>query len=215
MAIQALNRHGIEAAIYFAAELDRPENEDAEAWLAGNLGARHPNRHTPLRGTSMKEITITLPDKEAGTFVANLMDMNVTFTVRTTVAADPIVFAALEAPKMEAPPTRNTYKIQRRSFDGRSAMDVVKERVASFKGRRFRLREVTSLRKSTGFTEGTLQVQLQILTAQGKLVKVSKSVWQAVPEEAPPPPPAMELEANPAEFVNGEGWREPVEEIVQ
>lgn len=35
MAIQALNRHGIEAAIYFAAELDRPENEDAEAWLAG------------------------------------------------------------------------------------------------------------------------------------------------------------------------------------
>lgn len=166
----------------------------------------------------MKEITITLPDKEAGTFVANLMDMNVTFTVRTTVAADPIVFAALEAPKMDEAPARNTHsdkrgrKIQRRAFDGRSSMDVVKERVASFKGRRFRLAEVASLRKSTGFTEGTLQVQLQILTAQGKLVKVSKSVWQAVPEEAPPPPPAMELEANPAEFV---GWREPEAEVVQ
>lgn len=35
MAIQALNRHGQKAAQYFADELEREGNEDAEAWLAG------------------------------------------------------------------------------------------------------------------------------------------------------------------------------------
>lgn len=44
----------------------------------------------------MKQITITLPDIDAGKFVQQLLDLNVTFTVTTTVARDPLVFAASE-----------------------------------------------------------------------------------------------------------------------
>lgn len=51
----------------------------------------------------MKQITITLPDVDASKFVAQLMDMNVTFTVTTTVARDPMVFAALETPRVGEP----------------------------------------------------------------------------------------------------------------
>lgn len=173
----------------------------------------------------MKQITITLPDNEAGKFVANLMEMNVTFTVATTVARDPVVFAAAEALPPPEKPTiakigagasldKRGRVVQRFTADGRTAMQVVEAKVATYRNKRFHIDDIRALSKTTGFTHHTIQTQLQTLVGKGRLVKITRSVFQAVPQEAPPPPPeAMELDDKPAEFANGEGWREPAEVV--
>lgn len=166
----------------------------------------------------MKEITITLPDRDAGKFVAQLMDMSVTFTVRTTVAQDPLVLAAIEDARQEEPvqarvgepdpvsvqaglkgaktgaPTyerqdRPGKRVQRLTPDGRTSMEVVEAKIATFHGRKFKGRDVTALAEYTGFQPQTLQNQLQILVARGALVKMDRWSYRAVEDKRASPLP--------------------------
>ena len=208
----------------------------------------------------MKQITITLPDADAGKFVSQLLDLNVTFTVTTTVSRDPLVYAALETPRLDevrvahAPPDpdhepdpvkveaglkgrevgvpsfvdRRKRHVQRLTPDGRTSMQVVEAKIAQIGGRRFQLKEITNLAQYSGFQPDTLKNQLQILVARGRVLALGKTLRQEIPSkgvrrESPLPPSSQEelpLEAHsasaaspdePAEFVSGEGWREPVQ----
>lgn len=199
----------------------------------------------------MKQITITLPDADAGKFVAQLLDLNVTFTVTTTVAKDPMVFAASEAmgPPKDPDPvrveagllgatvgqpryyTRGGRKVQRLTPDGRTAMQVVEAKLHQIAGRRFSLFEIKDLAQYSGFQPDTLQNQLHTLMGRGRLVKFGKNTYQEVPTKqsqgkrasplpgglqeelplTPPSEPAPSSGNERGEFVNNEGWREPVQ----
>lgn len=153
----------------------------------------------------MKQITIVLNDAESLKFITNLLDLNITFTVTTTVAKDPMVFAAAEALPPPAEPVQArvgtpytspnpSYKVgmakyndsrgrtvQRHTPEGHTSYEVVEAKVRSFRGRKFHMDEVKALAPHSGFQAGTLQNQLSIMVARGLLVKVNKWEFRVPP----------------------------------
>jgi hypothetical protein len=146
----------------------------------------------------MKQITITLPDGEAARFIHSLLDLNVTFTVTTTVARDPLVLAAVETVEAPVEPPRDDGRkfsatvgkpvyadkrgrhVQRLTPDGRTSMQVVEAKVRQFNGKKFHMREIRALAPYAGFKEDTLTNQLQIMVARGRLVKLDKWTFREV-----------------------------------
>lgn len=77
---------------------------------------------------------------------------------------------------------RGTTRIQRLTADGRTSYEVVEQKVKSFKGRKFHMREIQGLSESSGFQPNTLQNQLSIMVARGLLVKLNKWEFKVPPE---------------------------------